>query len=116
METPAGLLITKLALGWGGTLATGSMAGGMMQDKRLQKLLGEFRIQGTAEGLDIVLGTVMDQLAPLLKEALSMLPAEEGDKARVAGELKEGKKPALLEEEELELSDVEAKPAKMSTK
>lgn len=110
MQTPAGIALTQLAMGWGITMA-GQNMGGMAADPRLQKLASEFRIQGTAEGLDMVVGGVMEHLMPVLNDALKMLPG--GDEktvtnARIA-EVVEA--PAAVvapvkEAEELTLDDV----------
>lgn len=106
MKTPAGTMITQLALGWGLTYAPGPA-----QDARIQKLAEEFRVQGTAEGMDLVVGGLMEHLKPMLNDALQMLPGSETTtQARVATTI-ETKAPALTEEnEEMGLEDIQAEP------
>ncbi len=109
MQTPAGVALTQLAMGWGLTMA-GQNMGGMAADPRLQKLASEFRIQGTAEGLDMVVGGVMEHLMPVLNDALKMLPggAEETvTNARIAAPVEAPVVAAETKEEEvLTLDDV----------
>ena len=109
MQTPAGVALTQLAMGWGLTMA-GQNMGGMAADPRLQKLASEFRIQGTAEGLDMVVGGVMEHLMPVLNDALKMLPggAEETvTNARIAAPVEAPVAAAETKEEEvLTLDDV----------
>lgn len=110
MQTPAGIALTQLAMGWGLTMA-GSSMGGMAADHRLQKLATEFRIQGTAEGLDMVAGGVLEHLMPIVNDALAMLPGGEEKtvaNARIAAPIQSSVIEHKKEEEEevLELSDV----------
>lgn len=108
MKSPAGVAFTQLVMGWGITMA-GQNVGGMAADPRLQKLAAEFRIQGTAEGLDMVVGGVMEHLMPVLNDALALLPGGEEKtvtNARIAAPTESPAVDVKAEEELLELSDV----------
>lgn len=104
MSTPAGTMLTQLAMGWGLTYAPGPA-----QDSRIQKLAEEFRVQGTATGMEIVVDGLMQHLTPVLNEALKMLPgAENTTNTRIATETSA---PAIAADaEEHGLDDLAAEP------
>ena len=99
MQSPAGTMLTQLVLGWGLTYMPGPA-----QDARIQKLAEEFRVQGTATGMDLVAGNLLEHLAPFLNEALEMLP---GLEKTTGPRVEETEVTSLLSvEEEQELSEV----------
>lgn len=67
MKTPLGLMITKVVMGWGLTYAPGPF-----QDKRAQRIIREFRVQGNQDGFEHVTEVLEENLAPLMTELLSL--------------------------------------------
>lgn len=73
MASPIGTMFTRLAMGWTLTYAPSKYA----QNARLQQLAEEFRVQGTADGMEMIADTVLVHVEPLLKDALSLLDGEQ---------------------------------------
>lgn len=106
LETEIGRAMISVMLGYGLTYMP--MIG---EDARAQRLAKEFRVEGMATVGNEIVGTLMENFLPVITQALSALPKEEGQ-LRVEGKKDTKSLVESLNEEEHEEVVVEAPKAR----
>ena len=96
LDTEFGSALVSLVVGLGLTYAPH-----ISQDTRVQRLAGEFRVNGMATAGNAVFETVAEHFLPVVMNAISALPAVEPEKAKITSSGKLSEVEDESEEEEI---------------